>query len=197
MRRDICCMYNKNIREVFNAYMSAIDTVLGKRGEAQPYHTISFGLNMSFRYNINGGSCTVHLMPYSGGTAVDVRYSIAQLAGARYAAHCQELTRGVEEVLGVPSMPVDLDVEIFLMPYNQVTSANDPRIASAPAFAPAPAPVLAPPPPPAPMAPTAPMPELAPQPAYVPAPQPFKFCTSCGTKLSTDARFCTACGKPQ
>lgn len=192
MKRDICCYFHKKLPEVYNAYMQAIAMVLNKQGSPQPLHTITFGLNFSMKYNMNGGACTIHLIPYQNGTAVDVRYSLAQAAGARYEAHCKVLTQGVERLLGLNAVRVTLPIEMFLDPANQVTSANDLRCQGAqPGEAIPAAPV-------APVAPVtaAPVQPIQPAPA-VPGAKPFKFCMFCGEKLPTEARFCSRCGKPQ
>lgn len=121
MRRDICLYYEKELPEVFSAYVEAINKRFGKDCNPAPYHTIQFALSFSFKYNMNGGGCTVRLMPHGRGTAVNVRYSIAQAVGARYEAHCRDLTNFVESILRVNAMPATLLVEEFLCPENQVT----------------------------------------------------------------------------
>ncbi len=173
MRRDLFCTFEKPVPEVYAAYRRSIEEVLNKKPECSPCHTLSFGLNMSFKFNINGGSCHVHLIPYGTGTAVGVRYSIAQLYGARYEAHCMAMTHYVEELLGVVSRSARLNINDFLKKENQITM--DPS--SVPTVAP--------------------VQESAPAPAPAPAGNPFKFCTQCGTKLDASAAFCTACGKKQ
>ncbi len=223
MKRDICCTYDREVVEVFNAYVRAIRDAFAKDCTPQYYHTISFGLNFSFFYNMTGGVCTVHLIPFENGTAVDVRYSVIQPCGARYGAHCLALTQRVEQILGCLSKPSHIDVNLFLRPENQIIAPGDPRFPAAnaaenaaagseqtvpesapapvapPVAEPAPAPV-APPvadPAPAPVAP--PMADPAPVPVAA-APidmQEADVCTSCGAALATDARFCARCGTPR
>jgi len=173
MRRDVCHYYEKSLPEVFAAYQAAAQQKFGKDCRAEPYHTVSFGLNFSFKYNMNGGAATVHLMPYLTGTAVDVRYSIAQLYGARYGAYDKELTNYVVGLLGVPAGDIQLNVEQFLLPQNQVSASAAPQAAAAPVPAAA-----------------APIPP-APQPAPV---TEARFCVNCGKPLRPGARFCPACG---
>ena len=53
-------------------------------------------------------------MPHNDGTAVNVRYSVVQLAGARCKKHNQDMTAAVEKLLGVSAQEIQLDVETFL-----------------------------------------------------------------------------------
>lgn len=151
MRRDLFHFYPRPVKDVFSAYQKAANERFGKNCRMEPYHTVSFGLNFSFRYNMNGGACTVHLIPYQNGTAVNVRYTIVQLAGARYGAYDKELTQYVDHILGVPARDIQLNADIFLLPQNQLTpSSPTPQAAPAPALqaapaAPAPQPQAAPP----------------------------------------------------
>ena len=62
---------------------------------------------------MNGGACTVLLMPYKSGTAVNVRYSIAQLFGSRYNAYDEELTKNVVGILRVESTIINSDPDQF------------------------------------------------------------------------------------
>ena len=121
MRRDICLYYEKELPEVFSAYVEAINKRFGKDCNPAPYHTIQFALSFSFKYNMNGGGCTVRLMPHGRGTAVNVRYSIAQAVGARYEAHCRDLSNFVESILRVNSAGINIPVEEFMRPQNQIT----------------------------------------------------------------------------
>ncbi len=139
MRRDLCFFFPKPVPEVFNAYMQAIKAVFDKDGSPEPYHTISFGLNFSMRYNMNGGACNLHFMPTQGGTAIDVRYSVAQLAGARYEAHCKAMNTYAENLLRVSAMKYDIDVELFLKPENRVYADMVSAAPAAPAIPAAPA----------------------------------------------------------
>ena len=123
MKRDIFHYFDANIQDVFNAYCKTIQTKFEKNISATPYHTISFALSFSFRYNMNGGSCTLHFIPYSSGTAVCVRYSIVQAMGARYGAHNQNILNEVEKLLSIKAQNINLSVEAFLQPSNQITAA--------------------------------------------------------------------------
>lgn len=156
MRRDLFHFYPCPVKDVFSAYQKAANERFGKNCRMEPYHTVSFGLNFSFRYNMNGGACTVHLMPHQNGTAVNVRYTIVQLAGARYGAYDKELTRYVDQILGVPARDIQLNADSFLLPQNQVTPstpASNPAPAAA-AYIPTPAAYT-----PTPAAPAAPAPQ--------------------------------------
>lgn len=175
MRRDVCHYYERNVQQVFDAYYNAATQRFGKNCKAEPFHTLTFGINMSFRYNMNGGACTVHFMPYYSGTAVDVRYSLAQLMGARYGAYDKVMTDYVCGLLGVPAQPVSINVETFLDPRNQVVMNAVPNPAMPPVQA-------------APMG--QPLPNVQPTPAAAPA-----VCSSCGKPLVAGAKFCPYCGQ--
>ena len=201
MRRDVCHFYAAPVDRVYHAYLTALgNDKFDRECREEPYHTLTFGLNFSMKFNFNGGSCIVHFIPYQGGTAVDLRFVLAQGAGARYEKYDRELCDDVVAVLGVPPQPLDLDIEVFTDERNQVTPDT-----YAPPAAPAAAPVMAPPPAPAPV----------PTPAYAvapPPPQPAasgrtcqacgqsvgdgdKFCRQCGAKLEPPKRFCRQCGE--
>ncbi len=166
MRRDVIHYYEKGIAEIFEAYRAAAMQKFGKDCRAEPYHTLSFGLNYSFRYNMTGGACTIHFMPYGKGTAVDVRYSIAQIAGARYGAHDQELSQFVTSVTGAPAQRLDIDADSFLLDQNKVTAHAAPQT-----------PVYG-------------------QPAQTQYGQKTanRFCGKCGSRLVPGAAFCGNCG---
>ena len=119
MRRDICHYYEKGLKDVFEAYNTTVSKKFGKDCKAEPFHTLSFGLSYSFKYNMNGGACTIHFMPYKTGTAVNIRYSIAQLLGARYEAHDRDMTDSVVSILDTPAQVLSIDVETFLLPENK------------------------------------------------------------------------------
>lgn len=123
MRRDIFHYFSASVQNVFNAYYQAIQTKLEKNATATPYHTISYPLDFSFRYNMNGGTCTLHFMPYNGGAAVCVRYTIFQAMGARYGAYNQRLLDEVEKLLNMKAQNVNLTVEAFLETSNQAMAA--------------------------------------------------------------------------
>ena len=166
---------------MFNAYCRAAQEKFGQSCKAEPFHTLSFGLNYSFKYNMNGGSCTVHFMPYMNGTAVNIRYSIAQLGGARYGAHDRDITAYVVGIIQFPAEKASIDINTFLLQQNKIVPNYVPQ-----------APV---------------QPAQSAQPQYSPAPQPAvtadngqqaapkKFCMYCGAKLETSGNFCQFCGK--
>ena len=177
MRKDIVHYFEARIDRVFNAYREAAFQKFGKDSQAQPFHTVSFGLNYSLKYNMTGGSCNVHLIPYNTGTAVDVRYAVAQLAGARCGAYDAELTKYVCQILGIQAQKLELGIDTFLDPRNQVTSVPGAQPAMrAAAQAPASAAVSAP--------------------AAAPAPaRRALFCKTCGARLEPGDVFCGSCGR--
>ena len=122
-------------------------------------------MNYSFKYNMNGGSCSIHLMPSGSGTAVNMRFSIAQATGARYGRYAEDLNAAMQKFLPVVPRPATYNMDDFLIPANQVTPAGIQRPA-APVAAPAPA----------------------------PAPAAAGYCVNCGSALAVGGRFCSKCG---
>ena len=174
MRRDIAFFIPADVQSVYNAYLSALGNEKFRRECAQePYHTLTFGLNFSAKFNFNGGSCTLHFIPWQGGTAVDMRFSLAQLAGARYEKYANELNADAMALIGCSAQQVNIPVETFLDDRNKVYANGAP----APA-----APVSAP-------AAPAPTPMAAPAPAAS-----ARICANCGHVLGNDALFCVMCG---
>ena len=197
MRRDICLVYQRHIHDVYNAYISSIKQCFDSECNATPYYVIGYGIGFSFRYNMNGGGCTIRLMPYNGGTAVNVRYTLAQWAGARYEAHNKELTKYVARELGCEPYEADIDAEEFLKPENQM---SQPLPQAQPTYQPQydPQPQYQ-----AHMMPL-PQPQPRPEPQYQAQPQPqvqpqiqptVKVCDGCGAELKENAKFCSSCGK--
>ena len=185
MRRDICYVFPVDVTRLYNAYLTvATNSRFRRECKQEPYHTLQFGLNFSMKYNFNGGSCTVRFMPVEGGSAVNMRFSLAQLAGARYEKYARDMTDEVIAILNVTPAKADIDVDAFL-------SQPGAPVAPAPV---APAPVAPAPVAPAPVAPapvvTAPV-VTAP---VVTAPVGEMFCTNCGQKIPASAKFCCYCG---
>ncbi len=114
MRRDLCYFYPCPLDSVYSAFLQAANEKYGKDCKTDPGKSITFGLNFSFKYNMNGGALTVHVMPHQGGTAVDLRYSIVQAMGARYKAHARDLLKYVEGLIGTPAQDCALKIDAFL-----------------------------------------------------------------------------------
>ena len=87
MTRDLCFFYPCPLNAVYGAFVQTAAQKFGKDCKQTPMVSISFGLNFSMKYNMNGGACTIHFMPYQNGTAINIRYSVVQLMGARYKKH--------------------------------------------------------------------------------------------------------------
>ena len=173
MRRDICFYVEADVKAVYQAYLNAAThTPFERSCQQQPYHTISFGVNNSFKYNMNGGACTIHFMPQGRGTAVNMRFSIVQLMGARYERYAEDLNKAMQAFLPVVPRQISCDVEEFLKPQNQITPATaQPRSPAPQTYTPAPQPVVPSAPRPAPQ--SAPAPVYDPAPVYAPpAPKP-------------------------
>lgn len=191
MRRDIGYYYEAKIDQVYHAYLQAATNPPFERTcNYTPLHTISFGLNYSFKYNMNGGSCNLHFMPYGSGTAVNIRFSIAQAFGARYEKYAQDLCRAVQRFLPVAPCPASFNMDDFLRPENQVTSAA-PAAPKAPAPAPAPSTAAHCAGCGSPLAPNARFCSRCGAPVSTPA---GKVCPNCHTQAQENASFCAACG---
>lgn len=203
MRRDVVFFFQKDVVSVFNAYIAAATNQQFRRQcRQEPYHTIGFGLNFSMKYNMNGGSCTIRFIPYNNGTAINMRFSIAQAIGARYNAYALDLTNTVSQILGMPSQNISLDVNIFLDDRNKVFAQGQPM----PQGAPRSVPVQTAPPPvqrPAPQTSAPPVQRYAEPNTIYATPQPIipqptatkKFCAGCGTPVDQNQKFCAKCGR--
>lgn len=216
MRRDVCHFYAAPVDRVYHAYLTALgNDKFDRECREEPYHTLTFGLNFSMKFNFNGGSCIVHFIPYQNGTAVDLRFILAQGAGARYEKYDRELCDAVMAVCGVPALPLELDIEVFMDERNQVTPATfaatpapapvpAPAPAVVPVAAPMPTPVPAPAPVPVPVAVPAPAPVIVPEEAPVEAVAPevtpttdaaeVRTCHVCGHEAGEEDKFCRQCG---
>ena len=132
MRREICHYFATDVPYVFKAYKQVIKEIFNENCTETPYHTLSFSLGFSFRYNMNGGVCTLHFMPYNNGTAVCIRYTIVQAFGARYGAHDKHMLKLVEKKLNLNGQDINLDIELFLKEENHFipnsTPVNTPEI---------------------------------------------------------------------
>ena len=182
MRRDLVYFYDRPLGAVFDAFVQAANRKFGKNCKIEQNRTISFALNYSFKYNMNGGSVTARFMPYQNGTAVNLRYSIVQLFGARYKAHAQDLTMFVNGLLQTAGSLIQLDVQQFLAYEQQagpagpvfVQSAQNPYIPQQQM--------------------QQPMPPQAVPPQAVP-PQGSIPCSQCGAVNNARAKFCVRCGR--
>ena len=181
MRRDIGFYIEADVKTVYEAYLKAATNKPFERScKQEPYHTIAFGVNYSFKYNMNGGACNIHFMPHGSGTAVNMRFSIAQGVGARCEKYAQDLNRAMQAFLPVTPRSTAYNMDEFLKPQNMITPATYQKAA-----APAPAPVAAP----------APAPVAAPVPVAAPAPSNVQYCVGCGTQIIPGSRFCCGCGR--
>ena len=188
MTRDVFYVFPTDVVTLYNAYaQAAAQPPFERECKCEPYHTLTFGINMSLKYNMNGGACILHFMPLPQGAAVDVHFVIAQVFGARYEAYAEELTRHAAAILGLAPQRVEMEVDTFMRSENKVTAA--PVTAPTDVVTPNPAPVpMAPPPAPV----GAPVPPVAPP----PPPPMVAMCPRCGTVIHPDQRFCGGCGVP-
>ena len=181
MTRSVCYFFPVRLDQLYNAYKAAAGNARFRREcKEEPYHTLTFGLNFSMKYNFNGGACILHFMPFGNGSAVDLHFTIAQLAGARYERYAKDLTGEVEALLRVRAQPVEIDEELFLKPENKHTTVPAQETVPAPAPVPVAAPVS--------------VPVAAPAPVAVPG--QTKICANCGNTIREGERFCGACGTP-
>ena len=113
MRQDICHYYEAALPAVYNAYAQVAKEKFGCKCDYHNQYKLSFGLKFSLKYNMNGGVCTIHLMPCQTGTAVNVRFTLVQLAGARYKAYDEDLTKNVASLLGAYTSILSSDPDQF------------------------------------------------------------------------------------
>ena len=200
------------IEDVYEAYKTSIKNLFKNDAGGDPYCSLVFGLSFSFKYNMNGGGCHIHFMPYLDGTAVNIRYTIAQAVGAKYKAHDKDMCAAVSKILGAEAEDAQINVDEFLRyekeapRYVEDTAKKDipapeehsvetdaydvsaPEIVEkAPepmtfSYTETPADTYAEPTPVAP--PTAAQADRV----YA------RFCTGCGTPFADLAMFCTKCG---
>ncbi len=182
MRKEYSYYFEASIDQVYRAYLSAaVNKPFERSCKQMPVHTITFGVSGGFnKYNMNGGACNIHLMPCGSGTAVIIRFSIAQLAFAKCETYAQDLNRAMQVFLPVVPRPAKYNMEDFLKPENQVTPE---MLRNTPAPA-------------APAAPAAPVTPAAPAAPAAPVAPAGNICSACGKALPPDARFCPACGTP-
>lgn len=200
MRRDLAYFYPVPVQAVYNAYSQSAMQKFGKDCKHNPPLSLSFGLNYSFKYNMNGGSCTIHFMPYQNGTAINIRYTIIQAFGARYGSHAQELNSFAASILRVNPQPINLDVSIFIN-YAASQGAGQQFQGNPNGYAQYPQntqPVAQ-----YPQQNAQQVPQNAQQVSQnanpvnaAPAQGSNRFCVRCGSPLSADARFCVRCGTP-
>ena len=120
MTRDLFHFFEADLVSVYEAYRTVIQKDFDAFLQETKYNTIKGGLKYSFKYNMNGGAFTVHFMPYNNGTAVAIRYSIAQLFGARYQKHDKDLTEFVVKKIKIKPKDVVLNINDFLRPENML-----------------------------------------------------------------------------
>ena len=177
MRRDLGFYIEAPIEQVYNAYLqAATHPPFSRSCRQEPFHTISFGMNFSFKYNMNGGSCTLHFMPYGSGTALNIRFSIVQGAGARYGLYAKNLNLSMQNYLPCIPQPANYNINDFLQPENRVTPSG---------VAPSPNPQVF-------EAPVIPHTMLC---CHCGNPLPFgsRFCVHCGVAVETNQKRCQNC----
>lgn len=186
MRRDVCYYFKSDVRSVYNAYLAAASNPVFRRNcVQQPYHTISFGLNFSFKFNMSGGACTIHFIPYQEGTAVDLRFSLAQVLGARYEAYAKQLSTEVGNILGgIAGVRFNVDINEFLREDLKVVSHSGPVVPQPIQKNDAPNTQST----------TVQEPVIQQPVQSAPEKKPLRICSGCGVELSEDDVFCKICG---
>ena len=168
MTRDLSYYFEKDYESVFNAFYRAATEKFGRDCKTEEGKILSFGLNFSFRYNMNGGALRVFFMRCGTGTAVNLHYIIAQLMGARYGAHAKAILAEVESRLGARAVEKEIPLDKF-QNYQHSNVSTQPSA-------------------------TVDGRKTCPK-CQTSLPADARFCVSCGTALLT-AKFCSACGKP-
>ncbi|MCR5348212.1 MAG: zinc ribbon domain-containing protein [Bacilli bacterium] len=109
MRRDLFHYYKGDVKTVFDAYYKILrQEPFRKEPTIIPNKLITFGIGFSFKFNMNGGAVHIHFAKRGEGTAVQVRFTIAQLFGARYKAYDKLMCDHVEKVLGYRGEPMNV-----------------------------------------------------------------------------------------
>lgn len=197
MRRDVVYYYQLPLNDVFNAFVQGVNVQLGKDCKVVQGISISFGLNYSLIYNMNGGACNIHFMPHLNGTAVDIHYTIIQLSGAKYKAHAQKLAKFVNYALKTKGKKIRLSVKTFMAYEQQVMGSMQQNPAGSQPVMPqnqaGSQPIM---PQNQPVA-QQPMPQnqVGVQPVMPRAGQKGRFCTSCGTPYNAGTTICVKCGR--
>ena len=125
MRRDICYYFDTDVKTLYNAYLTAASSEpFGRDCKKEPYHTLTFGLNFSMKYNFNGGSCILHFIPYNMGAAVDMRFVLAQGGGGRCGRYAEDLNSYAEKVLNLKGMIMQIPIELFVDDANKVVKGE-------------------------------------------------------------------------
>ncbi len=188
MTKDVFFYYPCETGAVYQAYLRTANEQFAKVCKEEiPGAVISFGLDFSFKYNMNGGACTIHFMPHQSGTAVAIRYTVVQLLGARVSKHSSDLTSYADRILGAAAQPAQLTMNLF----TGYESSYTPAVVRQP------------------------IPQVAPAGARMcphcgaPLSENARFCSSCGKaadaapqrvcpscsrQLSENDIFCPACG---
>lgn len=167
MKRDIVYYYERPLNNVFAAFVQAANQQFGKNCKIDQGKTIRFALNYSFKYNMNGGAVTAHFMPYQNGTAINLRYTVVQLFGARYRQHAEDLTGFVNGLLQTQGSVIAVPLQSFLDYEAQTPSAGPVLVQSEQS------------------------PYIPPQAALQ------GVCRQCGAQLPDGAKFCQKCGAKQ
>ena len=117
MEKDYRFYCESDVKVVFAAYVRAIERMFGKtRNEGciiSPYQTITFSIDYSFKYNMNGGTCNINFAPQKTGTAITFHYKIKQLLGARCQTHASDIFNFAEQELSYKKMLIN-DDELLL-----------------------------------------------------------------------------------
>ena len=179
MRRDVQYLYRADAVSVYNAFLKAASNEpFGRSCSEDPHSTISFGINFSMKYNMNGGSCIIKFFPIDGGTLVNMRFVIAQAMGARYEKYAEDLTSYVNSILNTTPSSASFDPEMLEQKAQAASSirqeptpAEDAKTEES-----------------VPLKPATPNTEK-PTPPAAPA-----FCSNCGNRLSVGDSFCGMCG---
>ena len=179
MRRDVQYLYPADTVSVYNAFLKAASNEpFGRSCSEEPHSAISFGINFSMKYNMNGGSCIIKFFPTEGGTLVNMRFIIAQALGARHEKYAEDLISYVNPILNTTPSSASFDPENL---EQKVQAASSVRQEPAPAED-AKAEESVPTPP-------ADFNSAAPTPPAAPA-----FCSNCGNRLGIGDSFCGMCG---
>lgn len=176
MTKDLFFYYPCQPAQVYSAYLQTANERFSKQCREEIRGAVfSFGLDYSFKYNMNGGACTIHVMPHQGGTAVAIHYTVVQLFGAKVTKHSTDITSYADRILGVQNQPIQLNIKMFTDYEASLKGQGAPQPASN-------------------------IPQSQGAPVCPNCGNPLtpgaRFCVSCGKPVHSSPAVCPNCGRP-
>lgn len=112
MNKSFNFYYSIDLPKLYRAYENAIKYLFKKNSSTQDPRILSFPLDFSLKYNMNGGTCNVVFSSLDfNSTRVEIKYSVLQASGARCKAHADDLINQVAQILQRPNPNSDCNQE--------------------------------------------------------------------------------------